>query len=48
MAPLCFGSFPAHAYKILAVVQGYKEDSAKVLVNGQHVDTPGGWPTLTS
>lgn len=38
--PVVFWDFSSHTYKILAVVQGYKEDSAKVLVNGQHVDTP--------
>ena len=38
--PVVFWDFSSHTYKILAVVQGYKEDSAKVIVNGQHVDTP--------
>jgi hypothetical protein len=28
-----------HAYGIAGVVMGYKEDTAKVLINGQHVDT---------
>lgn len=38
--PVVFWDFSSRTYKILAVVQGYREDSAKVLVNGQHVDTP--------
>jgi hypothetical protein len=38
--PVVFWDFSSHTYKVLAVIQGYKEDSAKVLVNGQHVDTP--------
>jgi hypothetical protein len=28
-----------HAYQILGVVKGYREDTAKVVVNGQHLDT---------
>ncbi len=32
-------SYLACEYKIVGVVQGYKEDTAKVLVNGEHVDT---------
>ena len=37
--PIVFWDFSQHVYKILGVVQGYKEDSAKVVINGQHVDT---------
>jgi len=37
--PILFWSFNERAYRILGVVQGYREDTAKVLVNGQHVDT---------
>jgi S1-C subfamily serine protease len=37
--PIVFWDFDKHAYEIIGVVQGYKEDSAKVLINGQHVDT---------
>jgi len=37
--PIIFWDFAKHTYEILGVVQGYREDSAKVLVNGQHVDT---------
>jgi S1-C subfamily serine protease len=37
--PIVFFDFSKHEYAILGVVKGYKEDSAKVLINGQHVDT---------
>ncbi|MGB8888513.1 MAG: serine protease [Candidatus Korobacteraceae bacterium] len=37
--PIVFWDFSKHAYEILGVVQGYKEDSAKILINGQHVNT---------
>jgi hypothetical protein len=37
--PIVIWSHSKQAYEILGVVQGYKEDTAKVLVNGQHVDT---------
>jgi S1-C subfamily serine protease len=37
--PIIFWSFTKHAYQIIGVVKGYREDTAKVLVNGQHVDT---------
>ena len=37
--PIVFWNFSKHTYELLAVVQGYKEDSAKVVVNGQHLDT---------
>lgn len=37
--PIIYWDFSKHVYEILGVVQGYREDSAKVLINGQHVDT---------
>jgi len=37
--PIIYWDFKARAYRILGVVQGYKEDTAKVFVNGAHVDT---------
>lgn len=37
--PILFWSFNNHTYEILGVVKGYKEDTAKVLVNGVHIDT---------
>jgi hypothetical protein len=37
--PIIFWSFVKHTYQIIGVVRGYREDRAKVLVNGQHVDT---------
>jgi S1-C subfamily serine protease len=37
--PIVYWSFSKHAYRIIGVVKGYKEDTAKVLVNGEHVDT---------
>jgi hypothetical protein len=37
--PILYWSFSKRAYRILGVVKGYKEDTAKVLVNGEHVDT---------
>ena len=37
--PIVFWDFSKHTYEILGVVKGYREDSAKVFVNGQHVDT---------
>jgi S1-C subfamily serine protease len=37
--PILFWEFSTHTYKILGVVQGYKADTAKQLVNGQQVDT---------
>jgi hypothetical protein len=37
--PIVYWDFSKHAYRILGVVQGYREDTAKVLINGQHVDT---------
>ena len=38
--PIIFWSFTKHAYQIIGVVRGYQEDTAKVLINGQHADTP--------
>jgi len=37
--PILYWDFNARAYRIIGVVKGYREDTAKVLVNGQHVDT---------
>jgi hypothetical protein len=37
--PILYWDFSRHAYAILGVVQGYREDTAKVLLNGEHVDT---------
>lgn len=37
--PIVFWNFTRHTYQILGVVMGYREDTAKVLVNGVHVDT---------
>ncbi len=37
--PIVYWEFGKHAYRILGVVKGYKDDTAKVLVNGVHVDT---------
>ena len=31
--------FSKHSYQIIGVVQGYKEDTAKILVGGRQVDT---------
>jgi len=37
--PIIFWNYDKKVYQILGVIQGYKEDSAKVIVNGQHVET---------
>jgi hypothetical protein len=37
--PILLWDFSKQEYEILAVVKGYREDSAKVIVNGQHADT---------
>lgn len=37
--PIVYWDFNKHAYGIAGVVKGYKEDTAKVLINGEHVDT---------
>lgn len=37
--PILYWNFYSHTYEITGVVMGFREDSAKVLVNGQHVDT---------
>lgn len=37
--PIIYWDFTKHSYAILGVVKGYAEDTAKILVNGQHVDT---------
>ncbi len=37
--PILYWDFNKHAYRIVGVVKGYREDTAKVLINGEHVDT---------
>lgn len=37
--PILYWDFSQHRYFILGVVQGYREDTAKVLVNGEQLDT---------
>lgn len=37
--PIVIWEFNRRAYRILGVVQGYRSESAKVMVNGQPVDT---------
>ena len=37
--PVVYWDFTLHKYKIAGVVKGFKEDTAKVVINGQHVDT---------
>ena len=37
--PIVYWEFKKHAYRILGVVQGFRTDTAKVLVNGQRLDT---------
>jgi S1-C subfamily serine protease len=37
--PVLYWEFATHAYKILAVVKGYRNDTAKILINGQQVET---------
>ncbi len=37
--PIIFWDFKTHKYMILGVVQGYREETAKTLVNGHQVDT---------
>jgi hypothetical protein len=37
--PIVFWDFSLHKYEILGVVQGYREEAAKTIVNGQQVDT---------
>jgi hypothetical protein len=38
--PVIYWDFKARAYRIIAVVKGYREDNASVLVNGKLVPTP--------
>jgi Trypsin-like peptidase domain len=38
--PVLYWDFGKHAYRLIAVVQGYRDDHATVLVNGEHVPTP--------
>lgn len=37
--PVVYWDFQLRKYKVVGVVQGYREDTAKVVVNGQHIDT---------
>ena len=37
--PIVFENLNSHTFQIIGVVMGYKEDTAKVLVNGKHLDT---------
>jgi S1-C subfamily serine protease len=37
--PIVFWDFSLHKYEILGVVQGYREEAAKTIVNGHQVDT---------
>lgn len=37
--PIVFWNFRTRVYRICGVVMGYREDTAKVLVNGVHTDT---------
>jgi hypothetical protein len=37
--PILYWSFSAHAYRILGVVKGYRNDHAQTVINGQQVDT---------
>jgi hypothetical protein len=37
--PIVYWEFRKRAYRILGVVQGYRNDRAKVLVNGNQIDT---------
>ena len=37
--PIIFWSFTKHVYEIIGVVKGYRLDTAKVMVNGNPVDT---------
>lgn len=37
--PIVYWDYQKRGYAILGVVKSYKEDTAKVLINGQHVDT---------
>lgn len=37
--PIIFWDFQKHAYRVLGVVKGYRNDTAKVNVNGQQIDS---------
>jgi Trypsin-like peptidase domain len=37
--PIVYWAFGSHTYRILGVVQGYKVENAKMMVNGQPADT---------
>jgi hypothetical protein len=38
--PIVYWDFKKHAYRIVAVVSGYRTDTAKTVVNGRQIDTP--------
>lgn len=37
--PIVFWNSSSRAYEIIGVIKGYREDSVKVVINGQHADT---------
>jgi len=37
--PIVYWEFKRHAYRILGVIQGFRPETAKLLVNGQQLDT---------
>jgi hypothetical protein len=37
--PVLYWEFATRTYKILAVVKGYRNDTAKILINGKQVET---------
>jgi hypothetical protein len=37
--PVIYWEFATQKYKVLSVVKGYKFDTAKMMINGQQVDT---------
>jgi hypothetical protein len=37
--PILYWDFTDHVYKILAVVQGYRNDTAHAAINGRQMDT---------
>ena len=36
---MVYWDFRSRAYRIIGVVQGFRNDTAKLLVNGQQIDT---------
>jgi len=38
--PVLYWDFTSHAYRLIGVVQGFRDDHATVVVNGQHLPTP--------